>query len=84
MIIKFKSCGQWVVFGEIDHVEYGDAEEMVGKPSNLLEYPAANDAAAGTKKSLSFFSKNMTEATVIEAYTPIYLMNDHGQTVETI
>ncbi len=87
MIIKFKSNASWVIFGEVDHVEYREIKEDLDKmamSSSVLKYAPPGDAAAGTWIGLSFFTKNMTEATEIIASTPIYLMNDEGRTVETI
>jgi hypothetical protein len=88
MIIKFQEKDKWVVFGEIDHVEYeeikgcGDAPEAVS--SKVMVYDPPSLPAIGKCWTVSFFSKNMTEATIIQAYSPIYLMNDQGRTVETI
>ena len=88
MIIKFKSKETWVMFGEVDHVEYSDLIEDISKTafsSDVILYHPANDQAAiGKWVQMSFFTKNMSEATRVVACTPIYLMNDQGQTVETI
>jgi hypothetical protein len=67
MIIKFKEKDKWVMFGEIDHIEY---EEVKYTDEPVYE--------------LSFFTKNMNDATVIRCFNPIYIMNDQGRTVETI
>jgi len=86
MIIKFQERDNWVIFGEIDHVEYGELkdEENVAYPCGILHYEPPNLPAIGKHWQLSFFTKNMSDATVIHAYSPIYLMNDNGRTVETI
>jgi len=87
MIIKFQEKSRWIVFGEIDHVEY---EEMPDKgpeecvSSNVLCYKPPDLPVIGKCWQVSFFTKNMNEATIIHAYSPIYLMNDQGRTVETI
>ena len=91
MIIKFKDKDTWVVFGEVDHVEYrnmtaaGENPNQMGISSDVLQYrPSDDHPAVGDWIEMSFFTKNMTEATRVIACTPIYIMNDQGRTVETI
>lgn len=91
MILKFQERSRWIVFGEIDHVEYEEIKRSEGEDQgcskgNTLIYqpPYSSGAAASRFIEIAFFTKNMTEATVINAYSPIYLMNDQGRTVETI
>lgn len=88
MIIKFQSGESWVVFGEVDHVEYRDIDfdpkRDVGSADVLVYDPPRNQATVGKWVSMEFFTKNMNAATEIIACTPIYLMNDQGRTVETI
>lgn len=88
MIIKFKSKDTWVIFGEVDHVEYNDIDhdpKRDGIRSDVIVYDPPNDqAAVGKWVGMGFFTKNMNQATEIIACTPIYIMNDQGRTVETI
>jgi hypothetical protein len=87
MIIKFREKERWVVFGEIDHVEYeelGKPDGAVGVSSSIMCYEPPDLPVIGKYHQVSFFTKNMAEATVVRAYSPIYLMNDQGRTVETI
>jgi hypothetical protein len=88
MIVKFKDYDTWVVFGEVDHVEYKDIDfdpERVGLSSDTCLYRPTNDQAAiGKWVKIRLFTKFMNEATEIIACSPIYLMNDQGRTVETI
>jgi hypothetical protein len=86
MIIKFKSEDTWVVFGEIDHVEYGDIDiEKDGVHPDAIVYdPPSDQEPVGKQVGIGFFTKNMNDATQVVAYSPIYLMNDQGRTVETI
>jgi len=88
MIIKFKSGKTWVVFGEVDHVEYNDIDLDPKKDavnSDVIVYePPDDQAAIGKCVALGFFTKNMNASTEVIAYSPIYLMNDQGRTVETI
>ena len=86
MIIKFKSGKRWVVFGEIDHLEYEElSEEPGGADSTILQFdPPESMPGGGPRMAVSFFTKNMTERAVLFVHSPIYLMNDDGRTVETI
>jgi hypothetical protein len=90
MIIKFKSKDTWVVFGEVDHVEYrnmtakGEDPKKMGISSDVILYEPADDGAVVEWFGMGFFTKNMTESTEIIACAPIYLMNDQGKTVETL
>ena len=91
MILKFQEKSRWIVFGEIDHVEYEEIKKSEGdaqgcsKGNTLMYQPPYSSGEAGNRFiELSFFTKNMNEATVINAYSPIYLMNDQGRTVEII
>lgn len=89
MIIKFQERNGWVMFGEIDHLEYSDISPCepncgVAVSDRVLVYDPPNTPAISKDVRVSFFTKNMNEATVIHAYSPIYIMNDQGRTVETI
>jgi hypothetical protein len=88
MILKFKTGQMWVLYGEIDHLTYEPFNERgAGIPGDVLLYEASDEqqeCPALRPYRLTFFTKNMNEATVIHAYAPIYLMNDQGRTVETI
>jgi hypothetical protein len=86
MILKFKEEDKWIMFGEIDHIEYEPVkhvDEPVGEVGICYD-PPNDDEAAHARYQVSFFTKNMNEATVIRCYNPIYIMNDNGRTVETI
>lgn len=88
MIIKFQQGNNWVMFGEIDHLEYGvfpDNEgQSVESSRNILQYDPPELPTIGKHVWVSFFTKNMNDATLIYAYSPVYIMNDQGRTVETI
>jgi hypothetical protein len=77
------------MFGEIDHIEYEEIKGSDGEPSggsygNTLVYEPPYGANGNRSIELSFFTKNMTEATVVHAYSPIYIMNDQGRTIEIV
>jgi hypothetical protein len=85
MILKFQEKDRWVMFGEIDHIEYEPVkhvDEPVTEPG--LCYDAPDDQEIHARYQVSFFTKNMNEATIIRCCTPIYIMNDNGRTVQTI
>ena len=89
MIIKFQEMNRWVVFGEVDHVEYEEIKgnsdgQAVVASRKVLTYGPSNSLVVGNYNEISFFTKNMNEATVVHAYSPIYLMNDQGRTIQTI
>ncbi len=86
MIIKFQEKNRWVIFGEIDHVEYetGGACGNTGIESDVICYAPPNTPAVTKEVSMLFFTKNMTAPTRINAHSPIYLMNDNGKTIEII
>lgn len=88
MIIKFREKDSWVIFGEIDHIVYkqvySEDDEKVREGESPLYYEAVTGDEQPHKMRLDFFTKNMTEATIVFAYSPIYIMNDNGKTIETI
>ena len=88
MIIKFKDHDTWRIFGEVDHVSYRDVNgdpDKCGINSDILKYrPSDERAIVGKWVEMEFFTKNMNAPTIVIACTPIFLMNDHGRTVETI
>jgi hypothetical protein len=84
MIIKFQEKDKWVIFGEVDHIEFYPvprSEETIA--SSVLCYDSPNDGEIHGLYDVKFFYKN-NGATRIQAYSPIYIMNDQGRTVETI
>jgi len=84
MIIKFLSGSTWVVFGEVDHIEYGEIEPSEISPEAIVYDIPNNNLPSRKQVGIGFFTKNMNEATQVVAYPPIYIMNDQGRTVETI
>lgn len=83
MIIKFFERDSTIIFGEIDHVEYGEFKEgELLSETNIIQY--APGIEQGKRMGMKFFSKNMTAPTRVLCYSPIYLMNDNGKTIEVI
>ena len=89
MIIKFREKDSWVMFGEIDHIEYRDVDtskEAMSDDAIIFEPPSNQVPLTPNGRqqvAIGFFTKNMREATEILAYSPIYIMNDEGKTIET-
>ena len=85
MIIKFQEKDRWVMFGEVDHIEYEPVKHSEDPmTTTAICYESPNDERPHALYEVSFYTKNMNEATVIWAFNPIYIMNDQGRTVETI
>lgn len=84
MIIKFFERDVTIIFGEIDHVEYGEFKdgELLSE-ENFIKYDPGKEYEP-KRMGLKFFSKNMTAPTRVLCYSPIYLMNDNGKTIEVI
>lgn len=84
MNIKIQEKDRTVVFGEIDHVEWSEIKGDAPIQPGTIQYEPGNSHKEKRHMELSFFTKNMTEATLIRCYSPIYLMNDNGKTIEII
>jgi hypothetical protein len=89
MIIKFthgrtKETETWEVFGDIDHYSFCEHFPLPANqiPKGRLDF--TEDANENRRWDISFFTKNMTEATEIVAHSPIFILNDDGRTVDKI
>jgi hypothetical protein len=86
MIIKFQSGKKWVVFGSIEQLEYqvlGNGPS--GGQSGISVYePSAESIRSAEKYVELIFSQGKGEGMIVHAYSPIYLMNDEGKTIEII
>jgi hypothetical protein len=60
-----------------------NVEDFIRNPFEVLCYDSPNDGEIHGLYDVKFFTKN-NGATRIQAYSPIYIMNDQGRTVETI
>lgn len=98
MILKIQAGNGWEIFGDVDRVSHRviPTKEIMGVRDDVVdltvaqEYAekerAARDGGAqgfGPRKEL-LISKGGANLRQIIAYSPIYLMNDNGRTVETI
>lgn len=86
MILKIKTNCGWQIFGEVDYVHYTQAEDNVEYAPHVLDYTKnwENLMPDGSKMFICFMNKDQTAETSVLAYSPVYLMNDEGRTVETI
>lgn len=87
MIVKFYDNDSIIMFGEVFHLEHVEIKkdgEQVTEKSGTLKYRQGNCPVKGKYMALSLFRANMTEPIRVECYSPIYLMNDNGKTIEII
>ena len=78
--------GAFTLYGEIDLISCHDfniAEPIKSDTIDHTENFHGNNIGKN-KKFISFMNKNMTESTEIIAYSPVYVLNENGRTVETI
>lgn len=95
MIIKFEVNGAWQFFDDVDSFMYRklgkfdlDAEglglvDAIDYTETLHSIASGNDGFPGRVLMTFMNSKQLAQSQVI-AYSPIYLMNNQGRTVETI
>lgn len=88
MIIKFQVGDSWQLYDEVDSVRYGMITDDDGLKEGTIDFTKREPMRIGPTNSeralVAFINKNQTEETLILAYTPIYLMNNNGRTIETI
>lgn len=83
MIIKFFERDATIIYGEIDHVSYGEFKDgQLMSEENFIKYDPGIEQ--GKRIGMKFFSKYMTAPTRVLCYSPVYLMNDNGKTIEVI
>ena len=98
MIIKLYDYNNemWQLFDEVDSVSYRKIEGQV-QPipeaednANIIDFtfsadkPMNEEMAKNPKVVIDFMNKNQAEETRVFAYSPVYLMNNNGRTIETI
>jgi hypothetical protein len=93
MIIKFEVDGAWQIFDDVDSLMYrklGKFNLDLEESESVIDYTnsihAINGNSEGTpyRVLLTFMnSKQLSESQVV-AFSPIYLMNNQGRTIETI
>jgi hypothetical protein len=93
MIIKFEVNGAWQLFDDVDSLMYrklGNFDVKLEAPEVVIDYTETIGAINSDKNGnpgrvlLTFMnSKQLAESQVV-AFSPIYLMNENGKTIETI
>lgn len=94
MIVKFEvNGGAWQMYDDVDSLRYrklGAFALELEKPEEIIDFTETISAINSDKDGnpgrvlLNFsYSKQPMECRVI-AFSPIYLMNNEGRTVETI
>jgi hypothetical protein len=80
------------MYDEVDELHYrtlkdGDVDnDSDGLKSGTIDFTKDNHypVSENSRRIISFMNKNQTEETVICTYSPIYLMNNNGKTLEII
>jgi hypothetical protein len=86
MIIKFQSKNRWVYFGDVDQCEHevlGNAGCSAYDESVSVYQPPPGERPAERFVEL-VFSQGKPEGRIVYAYSPIYLMNNEGKTIDVI
>jgi len=98
MIIKFEVNGAWQLFDDVDSLMYrklgafngGDLgldkkeiEELIDYTESLHSICSGNEGYSGRVLLTFMNSKQLAQSQVV-AFSPIYLMNENGKTVEII
>ncbi|MCK9520421.1 MAG: hypothetical protein M0R74_15565 [Dehalococcoidia bacterium] len=90
MILKIETSSGWVFYDEIDCLSYRnfpsgeyDAETDL---KELIDHTEgwAKPCLENQKRLISFMNKNQSEESFVVAYSPIYLLNNEGKTIERI
>jgi hypothetical protein len=93
MIIKFEVNGAWQFFDDVDSLMYrklGNFDVKLEDPDEVIDYTetissicSEIDGTSGRVLLTFMNSKQLAQSQVV-AFSPIYLMNENGKTVEVI
>jgi len=95
MIVKFEVDEAWQIFDDVDSLMYrklrGDFKYIELEDSQaIIDYTKTIvnglEMKEGTPNRilLTFMNSKQLDNTQVVAYSPIYLMNNNGRTIETI
>lgn len=88
MIIKVLGVdGGFTLYGEVDLVTTRPLAQNEVLSDDVIDHTESNYRgieANPRKNYIRFMNKNQVAETEIIAYSPVYVMNDQGKTVETI
>jgi hypothetical protein len=93
MIIKFEVNGAWQIFDDVDSLMYRKlgkfdldlegTESVIDYTNSIHNISSGNDGTPYRVLLTFMNSKQLSESQVV-AFSPIYLMNNQGRTIETI
>ena len=96
MIIKTRCNEGWVIFDEVDYVEHWEIEPAPEMPTeggtftqpiegDTLDFICGITENPDTKINVVvMMNKNQTETSKMICYSPVYLMNNNGKTIEVL
>jgi hypothetical protein len=93
MIIKFEVNGAWQIFDDVDSLMYrklGKFDLGLEESESIIDYTnSIHDICSGNEGTpyrvlLTFMNSKQLEDSQVVAFSPIYLMNNNGRTIETI
>lgn len=95
MIIKFEVNGAWQIFDDVDSLMYrklgafniaepGESlDEVIDYSGTLHSIPPDENGFIG-RVLLTFMNSKQTADSQVIAFSPIYLMNNNGRTIEIV
>jgi len=87
MIIKFSVNGAWQMYDDVDSIRVKRITDATPEVFNgdVIDFTTEEPPAVGSERIWIRFmnSKQFAESEII-AYSPVYLMNNNGKTIETI
>lgn len=93
MIIKFEVNGAWQMYDDVDSLMYrklGAYDVDLEEPEQVIDFTDTVGNISSDKHGysgrvlLTFMNSKQLANSQIIAFSPIYIMNEHGRTVETI
>jgi hypothetical protein len=97
MIIKFEVNGAWQMFDDVDSLMYrklgpfnGDMAIKDDDRVEFIDYTetmnsiCSNEAGYPGRVLLTFMNSKQLASSQVVAFSPIYLMNNNGRTIEVI
>jgi len=85
MIIKVPNAhGGFTLYGEVDIITTSVLNKNDALEEHIDHTEDQNVPPLDERHCIKFMNKNQTEETLIISYSPVYVMNDNGRTVETI
>jgi hypothetical protein len=95
MIIKFEVNGAWQMYDDVDSLQYRKLDPLAvagdfDNPKEIIDFTETFCQGACGKEGnpgrvlLTFMNSKQLVESQICAFSPIYVMNEQGRTVETI